>query len=239
MDDEKRRKLDMARARNKRHYLKRLAEGRCVACGATDDRTRAGRARCAACNEKAHPKVHKALTEEKRAEENETKREWSAMRKSAHLCVHCGRQDKRTLNGMSSCLQCATKRNKRQRETYDKEHQKELRAARAQKKRDAGLCTECGGQKEDPNMALCCTCRVKAKLRTAKRKIERGWLPRGSNGMCYQCNREKVMEGKKLCPACYTKKIDMLRRNAAKRYEKQGTQNTGDTPGAGSDKVCT
>jgi len=191
-----------------------------VDCGAVDDFTRQGRSRCAACNASHYRPDRKTMTQEQRDRENADKREWAKMRKAAHLCVHCGAQDKRTLKGMSSCLKCAKSRSKKQRETWDYQHEKELRDARRQRNIDAGLCTVCGGKKEDPKMAMCCTCRVKAKLRNAKRKIEHGWLPRGANGKCYQCNRAPAIKGKKLCQECYDKKIITLRANSAKRSQK-------------------
>lgn len=202
------------RARNKRHYIKMLAEGRCTQCGTVDDRTRQGRCRCAECNEKSHPNRQRCRTEEQRQIENEDKREWARMRKAAHVCVSCGTQDANTISGRSYCKQCATKRAYRQRETWNYEHEKVLRDARREKWRKDGLCTNCGHEKEEPGKAMCLNCRVRAKLRKEKHKINNGWLPRGFNGKCYQCNREQAIPGKRLCQSCYEKKIEVLRENS-------------------------
>jgi hypothetical protein len=61
---------------------------------------------------------------------------------------------------------------------------------------------------------MCAACKVKHKLRKAKHQINHGWLPRGANGKCYQCNRAPAIEGKKLCQECYDKKIITLRKNS-------------------------
>lgn len=201
-------------ARNKRHYMKMLVEGRCVNCGGVDDFTMAGRSRCAVCNAKHHRPERKVMTQEQRDQENANKREWARMRKAANLCVDCGRKDSRTINGKCHCLQCATKKSKQAKARWNYEHQKELREARTARWKAAGLCSQCGGPREDETKAMCATCRLKYRLRNAKKKIEQGKPPRGANGKCFQCNRAPAIEGKKLCQACYDKKIKTLRKNS-------------------------
>lgn len=208
-------------ARNKRHYMKMLVEGRCVNCGGVDAFTEAGRSRCAVCNAKHQRPERKVMTQEKRDRENANKREWAQMRKAAHLCIDCGRMDGRTLNGRCQCLQCATKKSKQARARYDFDHQKELRDARTARWKAAGLCSQCGGPREDETKAMCATCRLKYRLRKARKKIEEGRLPRGANGKCYQCNRAPAIEGKKLCRTCYDKKIVTLRENSKNRGKKK------------------
>lgn len=196
-------------AANKRAYMRKVAEGRCTNCGKIDDRTLAGHARCEACNIKAHAgKAPKQRTEEQRLQDIENKREWYHMRKNAHVCVQCGRQDKRTLSGMSTCLFCATRRNKNARENRDKARDRETDAARKARWIAAGLCSTCGGEKEEPERAMCINCRVKSRLRYERNKYKNGWKPpRGANGMCWQCNSAPVVNGKKLCPDCYAVKL--------------------------------
>lgn len=208
------------KARNKRRYMKMLTEGRCVNCGEADDFTRQGRSRCAICNAKHQRPERKALTQEQRDAENANKREWARMRKDAHLCVECGRKDGRTVKGMCHCLQCATKKAKQARDNRNQEHDRELRQARKTRWKEAGLCSNCGGSREDETFALCATCRLKFRLQREKRKIKQGKLPRGANGKCFQCNRAPAIEGKKLCQTCYDKKIKTLRENSAKRWKR-------------------
>lgn len=208
--------------REKRYYMKKRAEGRCVKCGKVDERTTGGGARCAECNAKAHEnrKPH-TRSEEQRQRENADKRDWAKLRLDHQLCVDCGKKDARTLSGKRQCLQCAKKCADRQKETWDYAHEKELRDARRERWIAAGLCSKCGHPKEEPERALCIDCRVKARLRKKRNKIKNGWKPRGYGGKCYQCNRAVAMAGKKLCPACYEKKIETLRAVAARRNGSQ------------------
>lgn len=214
-------------AANKRAYMRKVAEGRCTNCGKIDDRTLAGHVRCEACNIKAHAnKVTKQRTEEQRLQGNKNRREWYHMRKDAHVCVQCGRQDKRTLGGMSTCLFCATRRNKQARVRRDTARDRELEMARKEKWVAAGLCSTCGREKEEPEMAMCIDCRVKSRMRYERKKLKKGWKPpRGSNGMCWQCNSVPRIEGKKMCPDCYAVKLRSIAiaKNAAdaKRNEKK------------------
>lgn len=210
------------RARNKKHYMTMLAEGRCVDCGKSDALTLEGRSRCAICNANHKRPPRKPRTEDQREKENAEKRAWAQKRKEAHVCVYCGTQDKRTLNGMSSCLCCAKSRRDKRRENRDTAHEKELREARTQRRREAGLCTVCGGKRDDPGYAMCVDCRVRWKMRKLRRKIETGWLPRGANGTCYQCNSAPAIEGKKLCKACYDRKIETLRKNSRHPWKGEG-----------------
>jgi len=206
-------------ARNKRHYMKMLVEGRCVDCGKVDDFTTGGRSRCAVCNAKHKRPERKVMTQEQRDAENANKREWAKMRKAAHLCIECGTKDRRTISGKCQCLQCAKKRADRSRETWDYAHEKELREARVARWKAAGLCSNCGHEREDETKAMCAACRLKYRLRNAKKKIKNGWQPRGYGGKCYQCNRAPAIEDKKLCQECYDKKIITLRNNSKHRWK--------------------
>lgn len=196
-------------AANKRAYMRKVAEGRCTNCGKIDDRTLAGHVRCETCNIKAHAgKAPKQRTEEQRLQDNANRREWHRMRKAAHVCVECGRQDKRTLGGMSTCLFCATRRNKLARERRDQARVHELEVARREKWLAKGLCSQCGREKEEPDKNMCIDCRVKSRIRYERKKLKNGWKPpRGSNGTCWQCNGGPRVEGKKLCPDCYAVKL--------------------------------
>jgi len=205
------------RQKNKRHYMKMLKEGKCGRCGKIDDRTRQGRSMCAACNEKSHAQPKKPLTEERREADNATKREWAKMRRDAGLCVDCGAKDARTINGKCWCLQCSRKRSARARANRNPEHESELRLARKEKRIAAGMCSVCGKPKEEPDKKMCIDCRVKAKYRKEKHKINSGWMPRGVNGKCWQCNKEMAIEGKRLCQSCYDTKVEKLMEVVAKR----------------------
>ena len=200
-------------------YIKRVSECRCVRCGAIDDRTRNGGVRCAECNAKSHVSKAKPMTEEERIHKNAERREWDRRKKAAHLCVKCGRMDARTLDGKTHCLHCSKLLAAMARQTYDPEHEKVLRDTRRANWIAAGLCSTCGRPKEEPERAMCIDCRVKARMRKAKLKIKRGIMPRGVNGICYQCKKAPAIEGKKLCQTCYDVKIISLAKAHAKKKE--------------------
>ena len=193
---------------SQKKYIERRFAGLCISCGQADDRTRAGHSRCQSCYDK-YTYNRKELPRERRDEDNAEKREWWAMRKKAHVCAQCGRQDARTITGKCYCLQCAKKKAESAKKSRASGRERELGQERRDRWREQGLCSCCGKPKNDDNYRMCIDCRVRAKYRKLKRKIARGWKPRGTNGTCYQCNRAPAMEGKRLCAACYAKKLKM------------------------------
>ncbi len=74
-------------------------KGRCRDCGKTDERTIAGRWRCAAKN-------------------NETVKKKYRQRIAEHRGITCGAQDARTLSGKTQCAPCAKFTNAKQRMRY-------------------------------------------------------------------------------------------------------------------------
>ena len=123
--------------------------------------------------------------------------------KAEHRCIQCGKQDAYTLNGRSRCSVCADKGKIADRKRADThwsyEAQKEVREKRAAK----GLCVRCG-RIAPPGRRTCqlCTFNTNRNLRNAKIAAGMNW-PRGSNGICWTCNKEPVLSGKKLCRSCY------------------------------------
>lgn len=73
------------------------AQHRCIYCGATDERTLAGKCYCTACAE--------------RIQANEKARH--AYLRAVHKCVICGARDERTLAGAALCVSCAAKHDQR------------------------------------------------------------------------------------------------------------------------------
>lgn len=108
--------------------------------------------------------------------ENKDKRDWWHMRRDAGLCVQCGRKDSRTLNGKATCLYCATHNKELAARNYPANREKSNQQAKVRRERwiAAGLCSECGHEKEEPERKMCLTCRVRAKYRKARLKRERG-----------------------------------------------------------------
>ncbi|MBP5709995.1 MAG: hypothetical protein J6W84_03355 [Bacteroidales bacterium] len=164
------------RNRNKRHYLKKVSEHKCVTCGKQDERTLAGMRYCQECRDRhrANASPKKKRTPEQRKRENDDKRAWYAMCVEKMMCVQCGRKDKHTVNGHRYCAICQEKKNKRNREKWDSEEKAAYHKNRRDKWREQGLCTCCGGKKEEPDRMMCIDCRVKAKMNRLRRQAEKG-----------------------------------------------------------------
>lgn len=205
----------------RKRYLQRISEHRCTRCGTIDDMTLQGRVRCAVCSAKAHQSKPKPLSEEKRAEKNANKREWKKLQNAAHVCIRCGEKDARTLDGRNYCLPCSRYMAKLQKENYDSEHKNALRNARRTEWKAEGLCSRCGGKKEDPDKAMCIDCRVKSRMTHRRQNIKRGIHPRGTGGMCYRCNRVPAIEGKKMCQTCYDKQVVIARNMCVIREDRR------------------
>lgn len=205
----------------RKRYLQRVSEHRCIRCGIIDDLTLQGRIRCAECNAKSHVIQPKPLTEEQRARKNENKREWRKRQSEAHVCFRCGEKDARTLDGRNYCLPCSRYMAALQKKNYDSEHKNALRNARRAEWKAAGLCSRCGGKKEEPDKAMCIDCTVKSRMTHRRQNIKHGVLPRGTGGMCCRCNRVPAIEGKKMCQACYDKQVVIARNMNLVREERR------------------
>ena len=105
-------------------------------------------------------------------------------RRASHLCVRCGKNE---TGGPKHCKICLASANRRTREMW-------------QRRKDAGLCWNCGERSPAPKRAWCIACRSK-KMRD-KRKLV-------AMGMCNVCLARKPMKGYKSCERC---------RNAQERF---------------------
>ena len=157
--------------RNKRSYQKKVNEHRCVTCGKPDERTLSGRVYCQVCwdRHRANASPRKKRSPEQQAKENADKREWQAKCLEIQICTRCGRKDKHTVNGHLLCSICAAKKNKWQHEHWNSEEKSKYYKNRRNQWREQGLCTYCGGKKEEPDKMLCIDCRVRARMRRTKR----------------------------------------------------------------------
>lgn len=159
----------------KQNYIRHMQNGECVRCGKPDERTRQGFIECEVCRNKRYRKYdpeERANNAERVERENKNKRDWWHMRRDAGLCVQCGHKDARTLNGLATCLYCATRDREIAARNHDSEKESEQAKARREKRIAAGLCSVCGRAKEEPERKMCITCRVKAKYRKARLKRE-------------------------------------------------------------------
>lgn len=147
-------------------------------------------------------------------EEKESQRNYREMLKRNHLCTRCHKQDAYTLGGRSMCAECTERQRERSAKTYSR-HKEEVNKRRREKYSQAkskDLCPRCGREKVVfGDKVLCPRCRQKDALRKRKQIALKGInLPRGDNGICWQCNKSEVMEGHRLCRECYEKAVVML-----------------------------
>ncbi len=127
---------------------------------------------------------------------------------SKGLCVDCKQRDAFTMNGRWRCAECGEKYNQRTSELRKGGRgKKEQEAAnrRNAERREAGLCVQCG-KPAVSGKTRCLRC-LEQNRRSAARKFRRQYpetnFPRGDNGICYLCNKQPALEGKKLCQSCY------------------------------------
>lgn len=143
--------------------------------------------------------------------------------KAAHLCRECKKVDAYTLGGRTVCAECAARNAARQRERRQDEAdhvnalQRESRAALKQRRREAGLCTQCGRAKTGPG-DTCGICKARRSRQQREYRIANGvnW-PRGGNGFCWLCNKRSVIPGKRLCQVCYDERMRYLTPEVAER----------------------
>lgn len=146
--------------------------------------------------------------------------------KNQNLCKSCRKMDAYTMNDHTLCADCMEKaaelkRKQRAKNPYKyRDQQNRIRDRR----REEYKCTRCGRML--PPMYLfktCIECRIKMRNRKRNIAIKKDKNIRGTNGICYQCNKNPVIEGKKLCEDCYSMKLMYLEKametNRRKREE--------------------
>ena len=155
-------KAKQVKAARKR-YDERVAEHRCVTCGEQDERTLAGRTRCAACYAKAY-KWPQRMTDESRKSAALKKREFRAAMKAEGRCMNCGAQDYLTLRGKPLCAGCQRRRNRQQKDYRESGGMAEAGKRRRDARRAAGLCTKCGKNRPEEGHVQCTDCLVRDRM---------------------------------------------------------------------------
>ena len=149
-----------------------------------------------------------------------TTAEWRKRLKEAHLCRDCKKQDAYTLGGRTYCAECAEKLAAKKREYREghKAQAKEQQQKSKAKRIERGVCIYCGRHKPKPGNLVCDICNSRTHAKRRERRIADGmnW-PRGANGYCWQCNKAKAVEGKRLCPECLAMKRRYLTPEAGER----------------------
>lgn len=146
--------------------------------------------------------------------------EYRARLKAAHLCRDCKQQDAYTLGGRTYCADCAEKYAARKREfrIANKARVRESWQRSKAKRIERGVCIYCGRHKPKPGNLVCNICNSKAQAKQREKRIAEGmnW-PRGANGYCWQCNKRKAVDGKRLCQECIDMKMKYLTPEAGER----------------------
>lgn len=134
--------------------------------------------------------------------------------KHQHKCVNCWKMDAYTLNGHTLCADCMEKEAKQKRKARAKnpykfrDEQKKI----LEKRRTEGKCTRCG--RELPcqySFKTCPTCRTYGRNRLRNIRADTDKNIRGYNGICWICNKNPAIEGKKICEDCYSKNNIVLK----------------------------
>ena len=132
--------------------------------------------------------------------------------KSHNICPNCKKQDAYTLGGRALCYECDEKDRQYQAERRKKPDFKEKRKIREQRWKErmlaTGRCTRCGKINTDKRYKICGICRSKNKLAWKEKvALTDQNYPRGENGFCWDCNKEKALDGKRLCKKCYERQL--------------------------------
>lgn len=144
---------------------------------------------------------------------------------SVHRCRDCKKIDAYTLNGRTFCADCVARNTELKKEKYNSSKCKETQKKIREQRKSEHKCTRCGKKlKKGYKFLTCEQCRLETreskKIRYAKKTNCN--LPRGDNGMCWQCNKQPCIEGKYLCQSCYDEKMKYIEKaNEANRKEKE------------------
>lgn len=127
------------------------------------------------------------------------------------LCRGCGKEDAFTMNGRSYCADCAEKNQIRHRtERLSQEaRENDAKKMREHRKRleEEGRCIRCG-RKHNEEYKTCKYCRAKKRNYNRKKNQEKS-ATKGVT-LCWQCNKEEMFPGYKLCAKCYDMKMKAL-----------------------------
>lgn len=149
-----------------------------------------------------------------------SKKQFYQMRKHAGVCVDCGKEDAYTMAGRARCAECA-ERVRINQERYCEDPEKRQLAvdrtkARRHARKSAGLCPMCG-KKPMAGHVKCMECTLRQRKANTK---NRGRSPR-LDRVCWQCNKQEPIPGKKLCPDCYPSALAKLDKANRVRLERE------------------
>lgn len=143
--------------------------------------------------------------------------------KSHGICTQCRVKD--AVNGRSRCPECAEKarivaKKIKARETPEKRSKRykydaEWKNRRREKRRSLGLCSDCGGHREDASYLMCLMCRLNKRvlILDVDKKHVVPPIPRFERhlyGCCVICNKSPLFKETKICIDCYNRNLISL-----------------------------
>lgn len=136
--------------------------------------------------------------------------------KRAHVCRDCKTQDAYTLAGRTYCFDCAEKQRIAKQNAREDPAKKEKmllqKREQIERYRAKNKCLRCGKQLHNGER-LCGMCQ---ELQRRALRKSRGSVPRFYGVICWQCNKQPCMDGKRLCRSCYEKKVKTACENLKK-----------------------
>lgn len=167
-------------------------------------------------------------------------RRYYAEKRAEKRCVHCGKQDERTLKGYAYCVKCNAMRYKpySERKPRSEEQRQSENADKrtwAKMHRDAGVCVQCGRKDKRTinGKGMCLYCATKVNESARKRRAEnadkfnkRGKARREAwvaDGKCSCCGHAKEEPDKRMCCSCRTRhKMARIRLKIKKGKQPRG-----------------
>ena len=153
-----------------------------------------------------------------------TESEYRAKLKANHICRDCKQTDAYTLAGRTYCADCAKKmaNRKREKRTESREEYSAKRAEYRKKLIEEKRCSRCGKKLPDGwKRKLCIECLTYFRRKAEERRREKGqktWDMRCQDGVCFVCGA-KSMDGKRMCQACYDKRVPIAIENLKKAVD--------------------
>lgn len=176
----------------KKSYAELKAEGLCTRCANPNP---IGGSLCEGCRKR-------------QSEQRKSNREY---RVSIGICTRCGKNKAEPNKRL--CMECLGKEN----DTYyvngvsakKKESDKMRKRAYTVARREAGLCYRCGKTKASYGR-MCERCRAKARSYRESARCDILRSERPYYGICYICGIDEVVNGKKVCQRCYSKRLETI-----------------------------
>ena len=190
----------------------------CEKCGKQDADTLAGRCRCKACSDRANERRRNKWHGDSahRAENLRQRKDDYAWMKRHHYCISCKKVDAYTMAGHAMCADCAAERTAEEKLREGRlEKRRKNQKKRVQRRKESGLCTNCGKPlpKRGYPYLTCERCRAKDRDRRRRKREATGALSQAMYkelGLCVTCGRPRVKnkvgwDGREimLCERCY------------------------------------